>query len=1031
MYSFLTPLAAQIAHDRLEALARGVALPEESCGAALFADLSGFTPLSEALTGAFGDRRGVEELTGQLNRVYAALIAEVERYGGSVHGFSGDAITCWFDGDDGWRATACALALHAALAQLGPVALPGGGLVLLAIRVGIACGPVRRLLVGDARFQVLDVLAGATLERMARAEQAAQRGEIALSPELGLALAERALIGEWRDVGDAARFPIVSGLRALPPEQPWPALAQERLTPELLRPWLLPELYARVLRGQSEPQPELRPVTALFLGFEGLDYERDEGAAARLDAYLCWVQALVARHEGTLLQLTIGDKGSYLFITFGAFTVREGDAKRAVRVALELRAPPPECGPGGAIRVGISQGIMCVGAYGSASRRTYGALGDETNLAARLMQAAAPGEVLISGRVQAGLDDAFVCEVLPPLSVKGKRQPVPVARLLGMRERAHGPRYSNVLLGREAELAWLREALRPVFERCRGALIVLDGEAGLGKSRLLYELRRRLGEGGRLRWLACWPAERVSQPFALARALLYDYLACGSDLSVAEQQARLDGMLDELIAAALERATPDLALALEQARPFLTAAIGLRQAGSTYEQATPEARQAGVLKGLATLLRAESLRAPLLVQIDDAHLLDQAGRALLGVLAQESSAAPLALLLSGRSGDDGQALARHLALDPPPFELRLAPLPADALRALAAHLLAGACGESLAALLLAKTAGNPFFAEQMLLDLRERQLLAPDEQGAWQLVAEEDLELPSTLTALLIARLDRLPPPLCATAQTAAVLGQEFDLRVLAETHAAGEEVAAWVGRGYDEGLWAPVDERRWRFRHALLRDAAYQMQLHARRRELHARAGAAIEVLFAEALAGHVADLTYHFRQAEDAARECHYLELLGEQAYDISQFAEATSCLERALDLAAQERQTDADTRAARLSYRLGRAHARRGDQAMARRCFAESVGLALAAGDDLGAADAAFSLGELAYRQGGYDEARARFEQSLARYQAVGDIAGQGRALNQLGALFIALDDAPRALACFEQALALPPAASGRRR
>src|SRR5512136_1827308 len=174
-------LAAYIPQDRRRALARGVSLPEHATGAALFADISGFTPLSESLTEALGPRRGVEELTRRLNEVYAGLIAEVDRYGGSVIGFAGDAITCWFDecdGDASRRAMACALALQDAMRQFAASALSNGATTVLALKSTVARGPVRRFVVGDPQIQLVDALVGATVARTAAAEHLANRGEV-------------------------------------------------------------------------------------------------------------------------------------------------------------------------------------------------------------------------------------------------------------------------------------------------------------------------------------------------------------------------------------------------------------------------------------------------------------------------------------------------------------------------------------------------------------------------------------------------------------------------------------------------------------------------------------------------------------------------------------------------------------------------------------------------------------------------------------------------------------------------------------
>ena len=142
-------LSVYLPIDRRQAMVRGEPLPDRSDGAAVMADVSGFTPLTEALARELGPQRGAEEITRYLNQVYDALIAEVERYHGSVVGFSGDAITCWFDGDDGRRATTCAVQLQRAMEQFSRITLPSGPAVTLAMKAAVAIGPVRRFVVGD------------------------------------------------------------------------------------------------------------------------------------------------------------------------------------------------------------------------------------------------------------------------------------------------------------------------------------------------------------------------------------------------------------------------------------------------------------------------------------------------------------------------------------------------------------------------------------------------------------------------------------------------------------------------------------------------------------------------------------------------------------------------------------------------------------------------------------------------------------------------------------------------------------------
>ncbi|MDH4141690.1 MAG: hypothetical protein OEV61_03675, partial [Chloroflexota bacterium] len=161
---------AYIPRDRRRSLATGLPIPDRVTGAAIFADISGFTPLTEALAKELGPQRGAEELTATLGRVFHEIIAELDRFGGDVIYFSGDAITCWIDGDDGMRATACGLAMQDAMARVGTITTPAGETVQLAVKVAVAVGDARRFLVGDPDIQLIDVLAGRLIDDLADAE---------------------------------------------------------------------------------------------------------------------------------------------------------------------------------------------------------------------------------------------------------------------------------------------------------------------------------------------------------------------------------------------------------------------------------------------------------------------------------------------------------------------------------------------------------------------------------------------------------------------------------------------------------------------------------------------------------------------------------------------------------------------------------------------------------------------------------------------------------------------------------------------
>jgi CheY-like chemotaxis protein len=432
-------VAVYVPMDRRLALARGAELPEHTRGAALVADISGFTPLTEALARELGLRRGAEEITRQVNRVYSPLIDAVDQHCGSVITFSGDAITCWFNEDDqtsaARRAVSCAVVMQRAMQDLGGVSTPAGVELRLAIKVAVAAGPVRRLLVGDSAVQQLEVLAGALMQTLSAGEQLARPGDVLVhEPALAAAGADVTVAGWRSDEATEGRFALVTDLSGPPALAPWPALSPDQLDEERLRPWLLPAVYAGVRSRASVFLSELRPAAALFLHFAGLDFDADEGAGRQLDAFIRWVQSILARYDAALLQVNIGEKGNYLYAAFGAPVAHEDDALRAVRAAGELVAPPPKLAFIRELRAGVAHGQMRAGAYGGTTRRTYGVLGHRTNLAARLMQAAA--DILCDEAVYEQARARVPFTALPPLMVKGKAELVAVYRPVTVTSRA-------------------------------------------------------------------------------------------------------------------------------------------------------------------------------------------------------------------------------------------------------------------------------------------------------------------------------------------------------------------------------------------------------------------------------------------------------------------------------------------------------------------------------------------------------------------------------------------------------------------
>jgi predicted ATPase/class 3 adenylate cyclase len=896
--------------DRLHALITGTPLPDRMQGTVLLVDMCGFTALTEALARTFGPHRGAEELTRRLNRVYDALIAEVDRYHGSVIGFSGDAITCWFDdaGDGSWelgvggntptpnshppssaRATACSLAMQQAIKPFATIASPGDGAMIdrghaaLAIKVAIASGPIRRLLVGDPTVQLIDTLAGATLERAAMAEHLAREGEVLLDVQTAADLGKALQIVEWRaDPASGARFAVARGLLAAVEPVPWPDISLKEADSVQARAWVLPAVYARLRAGQGEFLTELRPAVALFMRFAGIDYDDDDAAGAKLDAYIRWGQEVLTHYDGTLLQLTIDAKGNYIFVAFGAPTAHEDDARRAAAAARELLRPPPTLGFISQVQIGISQGIMRTGAYGGAIRRTYGVLGDETNLAARLMEAAPPNQMLASARIAAAARSEFAWESLPPITVKGKLRPVAVARLVadGATPAAHD-RQQIAMVGRADELRLLADMLSALCDpQIKGsAIVVIEGEAGIGKSRLARWLCEYAQARGVATLQGASDAIEQTTPYYVWRGVFSQLFGLEELGTPAAQRLRV---LDILSAITDQ---PDLAPLLGPVLPFSIPDNELTA------QLAGQARAEKTCELLTQLLNVAAQEAPTVLLLEDTHWLDSASWAV--ALAASQHVRPLLMVLVTRPIHDAPPPEFRQLLDLPSVRhVQLEALSPDQTLALVHQRLGvAALPEAVSELILQKAQGNPFFSEEMLYALRDAGLLLVRDGSCTLAPEAHDLRsvgFPDTIQGVITSRIDRLAPSQQLALKVASVIGRLFTLRTLHDIYPVASEQTDLVQDLHNlqrrdlTHMNTPAPDLSYLFKHVITQEVAYSLMLFAQRRALHRTVAEWYERTF-EDLSPFYPVLAHHWSRAEVTDRAVDYLEKAAAQAHNI----------------------------------------------------------------------------------------------------------------------------------------------------
>lgn len=1045
-------LATYLAMDRRHALLENAEMPDRFSGSALLADISGFTPLTEALVEHLGPRRGAEELTILLNRVYTDLVARVHHFRGSVACFIGDALIACFPDDDGLKAVACGLQMQRVMKQFQAMPAPHGGRINLAMKAAVTAGSMRRLLAGNPAIRLVDVLAGSPIDRLSDVEHVAYPGEVVASARVVRRLGSQLVVDEWR-----GRTGVIAGLRANAITDDWPVLDVDVvLDPELLRPYLLEPVFDRVAAGQGDYLAELRPVAALFLKFSGIDYDTDDAAAAKLSSYTSWVQSAVHRYGGHVLLITTADKGSHLYAVFGALEAHEDDSQRAVAAAKALVDIPPELAFIVDTQIGVSYGRARVGAYGGETRRTYGALGDVVNLAARLMGIAPAGEIRCSEAIAERSSETWEFETLGEVQLKGMSRPQRVFRPLERARTSGGSARS--LIGRDHELAELVASLDQTKRGSR-RIHLIAGEAGIGKSRLVDELVAEAVDAGFACLIGAGDSIEQHTPYRAWREILSDALDLQPDSRTLEERR-------DCAVATLR------ALNVQDRAPLLNDILDLDLPSTRWTRTlSSEVRQESLAALVGEILASLASTKPLLLVVDDVHWLDSLSWDLAVSVTRALAQSPATIICTHRLyGDMEPSALTLLANLTGASRMRLGPLPPDATLALAATqlgLAVGALPDAVAELLKQRSEGNPFYARELINALLDTgQLIASN--GTCTIVGDEAALLesvPSTLEGVVLSRLDRLPDEEQLTMKVASVIGRSFLVLAVERAYPSSIERAELIRH------LADTTQRRltlvefedlqsgYAFQHVVTQQVTYETLLFEQRRSLHRNVAEWIEETESDDLSAQYPLLVFHWNRAGRADRELEYCRLAGEQAATKCANTEAALYFSRAVELITQSDQPHATealfdilSRRVRVLAILGRVeeersdldrllaiaeegkdeqrrgdvlvewadhHNRRGQFEQALDSGTRALSSMRKAGCTTGEAQALTRLGKTFEEQGEYSQARERVEQALRIFEEVGDIGGQAAAVKSLGVIHARLGELSQAMEQFDAA------------
>lgn len=908
---------------------------ENFVAAVLCADISGFTAFTELL--ARQGPAGVEKVGAGLDGYFGRLTAIIAEHGGDVVKFAGDAVTAIWPAPSSVESTAGHRPVGDATGELERIALPAiacamaiqAGLhgyrfsdgVELSLRVGVGISRIAAVHVGGlgGRWEV--VLTGSALAQGLTAEALARPGEVVVAPRVwplianhvrGEPVGDDGYVRVWELAGPIVRAPLV--------RPAIPAAAEAALCG-----YVPVAVATRLAAGQRSWLAELRRVAVVFVHLPTVHYQTPLHEAQQVMAA---VQQIVHAAEGSINHVSVYTDGATLMIAFGLPPLaHEDDAVRAVEAAQQVREVLSRLSC--PTRIGVVTGKAFCGSVGGADRCEYTLLGDVVNLAARLMQAADEARpILCDSHTFASARAQFLFEAYPPIKVKGKAQPVAIhgpasGRLVarGGPRSISGPQtaaqggHRPALVGRMRERVVLIGKLHELL-RGRSATVVVEGEAGLGKSRLADDLLDQAEAMGVPRLIGAREAPDGAAPYHAWTPVFRPIFGLDEPEAERDPWGRVLAVLKDLVPGAAARA-PLLAaaLALDPAETERTAAI----AGKARAEMTRDL--------LISVLRGHLEDGPALLLIEDAHWVDAASWALLAQV-REQIGPLLCVLVTGpieSDTDPAPSELRQVLADAATHHLVLGPLSLAETEALVCRKLGvSRAPEEVIEFIYGRAEGHPLFTEELSVALRDAGLLSILGDECYLAPEAGDLhaaQFPDNLEAVITTRIDRLSPQLQLVVKVGSVLGRVFPLSLLRAVHPieadrAGlpELLAALERRGMLLLKGGSVADPSYGFKHALTQEVAYNLLPFAQRQQLHQAIAEYHERVYKDRVELHYPLLAHHWYSVvapaalvseaqrpgpELVQRAVGYLQRAGEQALRNGVGQEAALHFGRAIEL------------------------------------------------------------------------------------------------------------------------------------
>ncbi len=1023
----------------------------------MFIDISGFTSMTEKLMRSGSD--GAEILSNILKDIFKSTVSHVYESGGFISTFAGDAFTAIFpkvndtsQTNEAQNILYCSERILTRFKEK-PIQKTKYGDFEFNVSVGLSSGKVNWAIVGrkDKSFY----FRGEAIDGSAKSEKIAGNNEIIIDNNFkeftNTNYIETESISETSEYLRITKFKNIELIKS----ESKTGFKHSDFTKEIFSKKFFPNAVFKV----KEPG-EFRNVISTFISYDGISNNK------HLDGFFTIIIDTINHYSGYIENFDFGDKGGVVACFFGAPVSYEDNIDRALNFILSLKLKidkDPDLKSMLKYRFGMTYGKVYSGIIGADERCQYSLLGSKVNLAARLMMKAGWKEIWTCNDIYQSLKERYNFEKLSNQSFKGFEEKITPYKLIEAQKSGFVEQSGGKMVGRDVEMQRMLDFIKVIFSGEFAGVIYVNGEVGIGKTRLVNEFKKEIESKHKLNWFYCSNDEILRLSLNPFKYFLINLFKQSTENSIDDNKKSFNEVIDTLLNK-LRNELPEeinkdevqqVCSELERTRSILGAMVDLHWEESLYEQLDPQLRFENTLFAFYNLVIAECMLQPVIIEIEDAQWLDKDSMELLSVIARNIKNLPLTILISSRYLDDGSKFSLKLEDEVPQCNIELTYLTSKGIKDLAEQILENKIDENSVLFLEEKTNGNPFFVEQLVMDFNERNvwqkkddLLLISFTSKWSkeagdykssLISEE--VIPSTINSVLLSRFDRLKSEVKHVVQSASVLGREFEVQVLSRMLKGDNKIIKEIKSAEEEQIWTLINELKCIYKHALLRDVVYNMQMKARLRELHKLAADSIKELYGDDKSlSRLEQYAYHFGIGNNIVNENNDIILTEENLKNINH----KKNVEQYLDL--QKNLADVCEKGCRydetinkcemvvnisrllgnkeleIDYQIknGKILGHKGIWDKATEFFSEALKIAEDLVDKDRIANCNATLGEHECFKGNYKKATSYLERALKIYKELNDEEGVGRIIFDIGTVYSFLGNNDRAMEYYEKSL-----------